>query len=155
MLHTISGPSFGYPSIQYTHSLSGSCEMNSVTYLRVAGITPAAPFVLHHKPCISMDPAVLGDLRSSDDSASRGIYFVNCDSHAAQILNTGEYRGRPPGHHPYWMLDPSDPLLRLSLAQHTNFGILIQSSTLRYQFRNPNITFSGRWALFVQHTTGR
>lgn len=29
-----------------THSRSGSCEMNSVTYFRVAGITPAAPFVL-------------------------------------------------------------------------------------------------------------
>ena len=28
------------------HSRSGSCEMNSVTYLSVAGMTPAAPFVL-------------------------------------------------------------------------------------------------------------
>jgi hypothetical protein len=29
-----------------TYSLSGSWEMNSVTYFRVDGMTPAAPFVL-------------------------------------------------------------------------------------------------------------
>lgn len=92
-------------------SRSGECDMNSVTYLSVAGMTPAAPLVLRSSGrSLGSSFVVLKDWRTglqkrhdsrcSHDSSPRRIDFINSNGHTAEILDAwkdgcgAEWNGR-------------------------------------------------------------
>jgi hypothetical protein len=107
------------------HSRSGSCEMNSVTYFKVAGMTPAAPFVLSHQfSHIFILSLRWKDIRSSNDPSTRSIHFIHLslttpsliqtgthsNSHTAQILDSRKHGCIPPRDHREIMIPLPNPL---------------------------------------------
>jgi len=113
------------------HSRSGSWEMNSVTYFKVAGMTPAAPFVLWHQCShIFICPfrrRTYGAVTTRPPEAFTSFTYhqllssprqtgTHSNSHTAQILDTRKHGRIPPRDHGEIMVPLPNPLL-FSLSQ--------------------------------------
>jgi hypothetical protein len=99
--------------------------MNSVTYFKVAGITPAAPFVLSHQfPHISnfsFDEGTHGAVTTRPPEAFTSFTYhqhslpliqteTHGNSHTAQILDTRKHGRIPPRDHREIMIPLPNPL---------------------------------------------